>query len=145
MTSEGMPEELILDYSTWRCGGPEMRMNKPNLNALGRGSTSLHNYLGFECCLGQFVKQIDPSITDVNIQGRPMPDSLKVIVPGLSFLKIVAYDGSTKAHKNTDLALEAAKINDNYFTAPEEKIDRLTSLFNNYGVQIKVINKPETI
>lgn len=121
--------ELILDYSTWRCGG-----NEPN-NQLGKEETSMYNKEGFSCCLGQFTPQLNPEIliTEIANIGTPLGVFIKTkkVIPFL-----------VENNQNSDLSVTAMLINDNEYTSPQQKIDALTSLFKSSGHTIKVINQP---
>jgi hypothetical protein len=123
---------LILDYSTWRCGGAT------GDNVLGKGLTNLCNNEGFMCCLGQFSLQLDPNLTKEDIIHKATPwgvyngDNPKLVVPPKQ-MEILAGEVTAKA----------IGINDNENTTPVEKISKLKSLFGEVGYEIRVINQPE--
>lgn len=124
-------QTLILDYSTWRCGGPQ------GDNVLGKGDTFLRNKEGFMCCLGQFSLQVKPELTVDKISEIGEPFSLREEIPGLGW-----YDDDIDEWANTQLSDDAMAINDSTQTTPEHKIELLKDLFATEGYEITVINKP---
>jgi hypothetical protein len=125
-------QKLILDYSKWRSGGK-------GPNRVGKGDTLLLNDEGFMCCLGQFCKQLNPLITDDTILNRGTPGGLREDIPLLN-----VNIGISSFHTETVLSQEAIKINDDYNSSSEEKIEELKSLFLQHKIEIEVINKPES-
>lgn len=118
------PDKLILDYSTWRCGGD-------GPNKLGTGIVALLNGDGCMCCLGQWSRQLD--VTDDELMDKGEPSELDTLIP------LFVEDGK----RNTGLAIEAIGINDDSETTPEYKIIELTRLLATEGILLEVINKPE--
>ncbi len=121
--------ELILDYSTWRCGDH-------GDYKLGMGETYLLNEENFMCCLGQFTPQINREVSKEDMLGISDPGGLNIKV--LSLNKPRRNDQYT----TTVLSDQAVIINDEEFTTPEEKIVALKELFKKQGYSIKVINNP---
>jgi hypothetical protein len=119
---------LTLDYSIWRCG------NNGEYH-LGLGTTAMENSQGFQCCLGQFSKQLNKNITRDIILGVEVPSEVCIRIPFLNKSKNI--------YINTKLASRGIRINDNPTSTPEEKILSLRKLFKRYGFKIRVINKPK--
>lgn len=129
-----MKKKLILDYSTWRCGG-ERDTDKYKL---GVGDTQLLNGYGYMCCLGQFSLQLKPELTKSEILNKAFPEDL-----GYEIDMLTSPDFDYEAgYRNTSLSDDAADINDRTETTPEEKIQELKVLFLLEGYEIDVINKP---
>jgi hypothetical protein len=117
-------KQFILDYSKWRCGRDSAT------NKLGEGYTRLLNQEGYMCCLGQYCEQegVDVAL----LKNKYAPQSLGIKIP------LLTKDGFWE----TELSIKAMRINDNQFTTPDEKIEKLRELFAAQGVELKVINKP---
>lgn len=128
-----MSKTLVLDYSTWRCGGNRGK------NKLGKGSTYLVNDQGFMCCLGQFTPQLNPSITPKQMKDCGEPDQINEDIPVLTKER----DEEQDTIVNSELSTKAMTINDDEDTTPEEKIQELQYLFKEEGYEIQVVNKPE--
>lgn len=120
---------LTLDYSKWRCG-----MNGEN--ALGTGNTSLHNSVGLECCLGQFSKQLDKSLTDEMIYADASPQDI-----GKKILLLTKKEETYFI--NTRFSKKAMIINDDTKTTPAVKISKLRMLLRKYRYMLRVIHKPK--
>lgn len=128
--------KLVLDYSIWRCGDF-------GATHLGEGTTSLRNIEGFECCLGQFCKQIDPTLVNDFILHTGEPYQLEREITGLTVMdEHGGWNGEDIEYHNSILSTEAMSINDNTETTPDEKIIELKKLFTQYGHEIEVINQP---
>lgn len=128
-------KELVLDYSKWRCG----ENGKVGVNALGKGNTYLRNEQGFECCLGQFIKQL-ANVEDKDITGYGSPSGLPLTEEDAPLLLTENMIGTCS---NSVFSCKAISINDTSLTTIEEKIKELTELCNDYEYELKVINKPE--
>lgn len=129
-------KKLILDYSTWRCGGHSE-------NALGKGDTMLLNEDGYMCCLGQFSLQLKPELSSKRLLHLGVPDEIGEEIPFLATpSNMCDHIDDVGYYQNTQLADEAIAINDNPVTTPEHKIDQLKALFAQVGYEIEVINKP---
>jgi len=122
-----MTKTLILNYSKWRCGGD-------SINKIGRGDTYLRNSSGFECCLGQFAKQLG-DIKNKDILCVGYPDGLDIKIPLLNIKEKIG-ESEGCCFTNTPLADKAAKINDSDNTTPAEKITALRKLFAKKGYKI---------
>lgn len=136
-------EQFILDYSKWRSG-------KDGPHAVGTGRTKLLNSEGFMCCLGQYCES-------KGIKKRKMYDI------GTPHGLVNATTESTRANvydkipkllqdipgtrtlclTHSKLANGAMWINDNSDLTPEERIEQLTDLFVENGIELIIINKPE--
>jgi hypothetical protein len=128
-----MKKTLILDESIWRCGGvhinPIHKINGQEVeidSVRGRGYTVLRNKYGYECCLGQFTKQLKP---DMRILGFSDPKETGKVIPLLS--KKVG-----NRVVNTKLSEAAIGINDNEKISVETKVKKLKSLFKRRGIKI---------
>lgn len=115
---------LVLDYSIWRCGNN-------GAHKVGKGPTALHNDDGFECCLGQFCRQLNPEIKTEQMHENGTPESLDIKIPFLV----------TRYGHNSKLSKDAVLINDDPGTTPGQKISFLRKLFGKKRFKIKVINK----
>jgi hypothetical protein len=124
-------KKLILDYSKWRCGGWEQ-------NKLGLGPTMMRNSEGFECCLGQFSVQLDPKSEAFLNAGSPRGVVNNMKSNGISYDASLLYD----SNGTTAFSVEAMGVNDNPYTSPEQKIERLTDMLKKEGYELEVINKP---
>ena len=124
-----MKKELILDYSTWRCGDF-------GENQLGKGDTYLLNDEGFMCCLGQFTPQINNFIIKDEMLGVSDPSDLGEKVLSLN-------KKENRRFRTTRLSDEAININDDTCSTPEEKIKALQRVFKKEGYTINVINQPK--
>jgi hypothetical protein len=124
---------LVLDYSTWRCGGD-------GPNSLGRGETLLRNNENFYCCLGQITPQLNKNIEPCDLLGLSTPSLLYEKVPLLS--RGLNFDGA-RGIVETKLTSNAIGINDNIRTTVEQKIVSLRKLFGAKGYKIRVINRPK--
>ena len=124
---------LILDEKKWRCG--EYSLNPENRR--GKGRTRMKNYEGFECCLGQFSKQIDKTIKNKHLLGYSNPARISFernkTITGLS----VKRNGTFEL---TKLATEAMNINDDSCTSVEQKVKDLKRIFSKNGY--KIVFKP---
>lgn len=134
-------KKLVLDYSTWRCGGDTV-----NINKLGEGNTQLLNRQGFMCCLGQFSMQLNETIAN-NPQlmlGKGEPYEVEKEIPDLVYSDKSYRDDESDDYDilyvDSDLSAEAIFINDKCDTTPEEKIVKLKELFDKYDYEIEVIN-----
>lgn len=123
-------KKLILDYSTWRCGGND-------LNKLGIGDTCLINKEGFMCCLGQFSLQLS-KVTKGEMLAEGEPSDLPMVIPDLSEFD----DGS---YYSTVLSDDAIGINDNPNTTPSDKVKELKTLFSKSGYEIEVVSQPAEV
>lgn len=119
---------LILDYSKWRCGGG-------GNNELGKGTTSLHNSQGYECCLGQFSRQLNNKLDVSEIREKADPGFVFERIP---FLNRKTSEGGMDC---TTLSYKAININDDPFTTASQKIFQLRKLFKKKGFIIRVINR----
>lgn len=125
---------LILDYSTWRCGGD-------GPHKVGEGVTALLNKEGFYCCLGQFSPQLNFYIKEKDMLDVGIPDDLGVCVQDLAY-EVEDEHGDTGNYRSTTLTEEAISINDTTSSSPNEKITQLKDLFSKYDYDIQVINQP---
>lgn len=118
--------DFTVDRSKWRCGGA---LGNPTVR--GEGVTKMLNGDGFMCCLGHCAKQLDP---DVIIENKNYPND--------SLWNISRYDNPFIMHlKNSLLAKEAARINDDEQIDQKEREQRLRNLFKEYGHTIKFTGK----
>lgn len=131
-------KQLILDYSTWRCGGD----NDMGEKSLGTGYTALLNKEGFMCCLGQFSKQLNPEITDKELLNNGEPSEVSEEIPFLNFP--VEDEPDEERYLNSELSDKAIKINDDAKTTIDEKITELKKLFESTGYEIVVRNRPNS-
>lgn len=116
---------LILDIARWRCG-------KNSYFSLGRGCTSLLNYSGYMCCLGQFAEQL--GVPPIAMLDEPSFDGINAKpIKGLSYKR-------NGCICNTKLSRKAMEINDNELTTPKQKVKQLKELFAKYGYKIKLKN-----
>lgn len=132
--------KFILDKSKWICGSP--KNNLVSSNCLGHGSTCLLNTFGYMCCLGQFVQQVDSSITNDSLFSLGRPSDLEKEINYFSYIEVIKRNGLKELEivRNTELAQEAIGINDNSHTSIEQKIYMLKELFEKHGHEIEVIN-----
>lgn len=123
------PTNFVLDYSTWRCGNS-------SIHQLGEGPTRMKNQLGFMCCLGQASSQFSKDVTEQSLLNSSTPGGVWIdIRKDIPLLSI--HNGV-----NSELSNKAMTINDEESTTPDEKIELLTALFAEQGVEMTVINKP---
>lgn len=119
---------LVLNFSIWRSGGY-------GSNQTGIGQTNLRNDKGFECCLGQFCKQLNPELKNSDLSNRGTPQDIGVYIPALT-LKRDCFDSA--------LSDKAVMINDDSDLTFDQRIEKLKKLFKGRGLNIKVINRPKT-
>lgn len=122
------PKKLTLDYSKWRCGGDGER----NDNVLGEGDTRLLNDYGYSCCLGQWSSQLGAADEDLLDRGDPSE---------LSF-RVPLFLSEMQPYCNSKLANDCIDINDESATTTEEKIEKLSKILAEEGIELEVINKP---
>ena len=108
--------DIIIKESEWRtgCEGP---------TKTGIGLTHLKNEQGFKCCLGFITEQVLGS--DVKLVNKNYPEQIPCLIPELTE-PAVDY---IFCFRDTHLTNQAAKINDNKETTPEEKKVLLIELF----------------
>lgn len=128
--------KLILDYSKWRCGDYDIN------NQLGTGSVNLCNNEGFQCCLGQFLPQLNPAITQEEIMRLATPAQVTEQTGKTHSLLVSNNENKGLGYWHTPLATTAININDATDTTPSEKIASLKELFAKEGYEIEVINQP---
>lgn len=128
-TKVNLPKELVLDYEIWRSGGP---YNLKELNIVGKGSTELLNKEGYMCCLGQFCQQAGVPRNDLLYREYPyqLPNVPKLFVSN-GYM--------------TDLAGQAAEINDDRYLSVADRVVHLQNLFKQYKKTIVLKNFPEEI
>lgn len=119
--------EYVLDVAKWRCGGT-------GPNQLGRGDTSMLNEKGYMCCLGQFAK--NRGITDKQLLNFGTPEAVSKTIRNRYDTLFIDKDGD-----NTELAEGFIRINDNFDTTPQHKIERINTRLIEYGHTLKVINE----
>jgi hypothetical protein len=129
-------EKLVLDYSKWRCGG----WNKVAYG-VGEGPTLLRNASGFMCCLGQWILQLRSDLNEKDITDVRTPMELKIHIPLFTF---DTHNVFPTPFRNTEFANQAMSINDNPKTTVNEKIDQLHDLLEKQGLELEVINKPDS-
>ncbi len=146
-------KKLVLDMSTWRCGGSEQIWKSglgnygeyvKNPSAFGQGGTALLNDEGFSCCLGQFAPQINPAVTRESILNKYTPQDINKPLALLADEKSnpkesIQWHGT--AFQNTKFSQEAIQINDDESIDTETRLRRLKEHFATKGVEIEVINQ----
>lgn len=130
---ENKPKKLILDYSIWHCG------DNDRINGLGEGHVALLNNEGYMCCLGQWCEQLGAPKEMLKNEGEP--GDVKFLCPPFNYDRSEDEFLSTGTSK---LSSACMSINDNKITTPNEKIFLLTQTLEKEGIQLEVINKPET-
>lgn len=123
-----LPNELVLDYKIWRCGEPFSYEG----DIVGKGHTELLNSDGYMCCLGQFCQQA--GVLRNLLEGKCYPEALGTAP------KLFVSRGYT-----TDLASEAAEINDCGQLSTAERVVKLQKLFRKHKKTIVLKNFPEEI
>lgn len=123
--------KLVLDRSKWICGQPWDNTQKEN--CAGQGDTELLNDYGYMCCLGQFTPQLNPAITDEELEGSIYPSGLNKKVKLLNYVKSLGYWVDTK------FAKAAMSINDNADTTLSEKEEALVKLCKTNGVELEIV------
>lgn len=119
-------EQLIIDRSKWRFGGPDLdRMF---------GKTRLLNDEGYMCCLGFYCLQVG-NMTSEDILGVPAPGNIGSY-EGIS--KLVDSDNS-----NSLLTEAAIDINDDWDKGLSNEVreEKLRYLFSSYEVDVKFVNE----
>lgn len=119
-------KELILDEATWRCGNCSGNSN----NRRGEGPTRLLNDEGFMCCLGQFALQLDSLLKEDKLNRCSTPSSLN---RAIDLLTRVLGNGMVM---DSNLSKMAMSINDDSDTTIEQKVEKLSSLFEEFGYKI---------
>jgi len=114
--------KFTIDYSKWRAGGNEVA-------SIGDGWTSLFNYQGYMCCLGQVSLQLGKR--EDEIYGKVCPNEVhdfigNILVTGTGF--------------HTDLTIKAIKINDDSNLDTATRIKVLTNLFRDKGHELEFVN-----
>ena len=115
---------ITLNLSTWRSGGDE-----GNINSVGIGETSLCNFQHFQCCLGQFLFQIDKI---------PVTELLDKLTPR----KLDRDNIFNRTKLGKILSTEAMGINDNATITVEDRIIQLKFLFALFGFNIITTGAP---
>lgn len=119
-------KKLVLDYSTWRCGGDGQ-------NRLGDGPTSLYNKKGYACCLGQWCIHEGAPVELILNKDEP----IDVYTDEHEDEK---YFEETHLLRHSDFVASAIGINDDEETSPNEKAEALVALTKKYGYDLKLIN-----
>lgn len=124
--------KFIIDRSQWRCGsiGP---------HAHGKGFARLLNAEGYYCCLGMISEQLGQT----DLLDCAMPADLEKDY--LLVNKLRCYDDYEDKeydfYDDTDLSLNAAKINDNSELTDEQRESQLIELFAKEGHEIQFIGE----
>lgn len=122
--------KFIVERSKWRCGGEE-KYGK------GYGKTLMLNKDGYMCCLGHCQRQLTPKANMLN-SGMPriVIEKNKLSINNNPFV----IEGNFKIH-NSQLASNAATINDNESINQKERERQLKFLFKKFGHTIKFVGK----
>lgn len=134
-----LDKKLILDFAKWRSGtdGPTQ---------VGRGCTMLRNSTGYECCLGQWVKQLVPELAEDYLEyaGRPIHLMGDIDIPKQIREKIPKwfYKEVTPPIDDNNFARRAMLVNDSNDPVPV-KLKKLSALCLEFGYELEVINLPE--
>lgn len=129
---ENKPKKLTLDYSIWHCG------DNDKVNGLGKGGVALLNKEGYMCCLGQFCEQL--GAPREMLMDRGEPGDIKFVCPSFNLDK---GNGDFET-VSTTLSSDLIGINDDKYTTPQYKLLKIEELLEEEGIQLEVINKPET-
>ncbi len=134
-----LPDKLVLDYNTWRCGTkPE---NK--LTSLGKGVTKLRNKDGYKCCLGQFIEQcgiyLKYRLNDLNY-----PKDYFCVIEGLTEQKSGGIHGF-KYLIDTKFSIDCAAINDDKESTISQKVIKLITECSKINRKLYLKNFPQSI
>lgn len=126
--------EFVVDRSKWRCGG-----NGPH--SAGKGTASLLNIEGYQCCMGFVCEQL--GVSRKELLGVLLPSNLTWFhkVPHEIFLgdkkTLRFYDWNCPAH----LQSYAFTINDNPDLTKEEREAKLIQAFHEFGHTLKFVGE----
>jgi hypothetical protein len=121
MIAKEIPETLTLDASIWRCGSKGTE-GKTALHKMQ--DTSLLNYSGSMCCLGQFANQLGAS--KVQLKTVVTPESTGLQLPLLT----------NREKLDSVFSKQAMQINDASTTTIGQKVRALSKLCSKYGVKL---------
>jgi hypothetical protein len=124
-------KKLIIDRSRWRTGGPI-----PSENITGRGSTALQNDIGYMCCLGFWCQQAGVPQEIYRLTATPgrlydHMENVGSIVP-----ELIDSEGN-----NTALAQKLMGVNDDSYTTPEQKEERIIKELALLGMEVEFTGK----
>lgn len=122
-----------LDCSTWRSGGE-------GKFTLGKGQTHLLNNEGYSCCLGQFALQVGVDkdlLLNVGCPDDVMTDQSY----DEAFQVVLVEEGEDVERRDTLLALDLMRANDNGDLTLDGRISRISELLEKYGHELVVINR----
>ena len=123
-----MIKELELDLNKWNCG-------RNGKTSFGRGMTCLENLEGYQCCLGQFINQID---SNIDIVDRGYPSSCKTEIDKLAIKR--KQNAHNIYYSDTKFSRKCFIINDDENTTVKEKIELLKNTCKKEGIKLKVKN-----
>ncbi len=127
MTEQKREPKIVIDRSKWRCGRVFMTQSH------GKGETKLLNDEGYKCCLGFACEQVGGfSEDDIRSIASPshLADKLKI--------KSIPYfaDRGTAISLNSELSINAMRVNDNVHYSHHEREDELVKLFDENGIKL---------
>lgn len=137
----------VLNLVTWRCGDDGCGMEG---TALGEGQTELLNSEGFMCCLGQFsirrhIRGQGRKVTKVDAIYIESPSDLAYKVKGVYDPAFVVSEttesGLTTLYRDTPLAQNLIRINDDSTTTIRTKIRLMRAALENEGHTLTVTNE----
>lgn len=127
-----MKSHFIIDRSKWRTGDNSTYQT-------GKGVTALKNDKGYMCCLGFVCLQ--SGVKEDLILNMGEPEEVQKEIPYLTnTLKDVEGD---IFYGNTNLSTEAMDINDDPYTTPVEKENKLKELFEKHKLSIEFVGEYE--
>lgn len=132
--------KFVLDYSTWRSGGEEYDDSD---NVVGKGDTELLNEEGYMCCLGQLCLQL--GLVEEDIRDYTSPGTVAKYKEHTTEKLIPLLATSHRIDTNSAFSLRAMEINDNSEFTIGKRIAHLKKLFVENGIEMEVINMPESL
>lgn len=138
--------KIVIDRSKWRTGGNHIpRYPKESRTySTGQGMTLLRNDDGFKCCLGFVCEQSLPeSVEQLTNSAYPRTLSYRIgqAIPGMTEQVPSSLFVDRPSFVNTQLADDAALINDNPYTSPQEKEAKLLELFQDSMFELEFVGE----
>lgn len=122
-TGEKKERKVVIDRSKWGCG-----------HAPQHGDRFLLNRLGFKCCLGFAVQQLEGR-GDHELLDRAAPANLGM------FMEILTARASTGIIYDSSFSIKAMEINDCSFIDNEDRELRLQALGEKHGITFEFVGE----
>jgi hypothetical protein len=122
--------KVVIDRAKWRTGGAAGGEGA-GARMAQFGSTQLRNKEGFQCCLGFIVAQTRPEIPILGIED---PENCGCIIEGLTY-EVAGWP------QNTNLTMDAIKINDESTLTNAQREQQLLELFKDSLYELEFVGE----